>query len=262
MHEILSPSALAIQALGFKPAELPVATTDGRCGLCGIPVYKGKTPAKPFTPGAEFSAFEYLDPAAPALICGACTVVTSTTTGFMSRYSRALFMRHEAVRLSSAEDVAWMLLHAQPPYVAVCNTRSSGHVLWHAPVTYDQRSIGVVLGNTVLTINRDKVSQAREALARLAIVGNEALGAHYQWPVINLSMYGELTDMCRLIPSHERVLRGACEPQVIDDLDVFDQLNAGERWALSALLLARPKRNQSLDDFTKPPAVHRNIPSA
>jgi len=261
MTEIVSPTALAISAMGFKPAALPLSGTDGRCGLCAIPILKGKTPAKPFTPGPEFTAYEHLDVSAHAMICGACSVATSTTTGFMNRFSRAVFTEHEALRMSSAEDVAWMLLHAEPPFVAVFNTRSSGHVLWQAPVTYDHRFIGVVLGSTVLTIDRDKVLRAREALERLAVAGNAAMGAHYQWPVINLSMYDDLTDMCRLIPSHERVLRASGEPQVLNDLDVFDQLNAGERWALSALLLARPKRGQGLNDFARPPVLHRNAPS-
>ena len=255
-----SPTHLAVSAMGFALPKLDVATADGPCGLCGVQLTKGVTPAKAFDHNPEFGAFEHLHPGRGSLICAACVVVTSTTTGFMNRFSRAVFTEKRAYRLSAAEDICWMLLQAEPPFVAVFNTRSSGHVLWQAPVTYDRASIGVVLGSMPAAIRPEAVTGARTALGRLAEAGNEALGAHYQWPVFNLSLYDDVTDLCRLIPSHERVLRASDDPVVQRDLQVFDALSQAERWALSALLLARPKRSQSITDFQPPPILHRSKP--
>ena len=256
----ISPTELAVQAMGFALPRLEPSPVQSQCGLCGVPLHKGVTPAKAFEHSAEFGAFEHLHPARCELICAACVVATSTTTGFMNRFSRAVFTEHKAYRLSSSEDIAWMLLRAKPPFVAVFNMRSSGHVLWQAPVTYDRTCVGVVLGSVAASIRPDAVLAARGALGRLAKVGNEALGAHYQWPVFNLSLYDDVADLCRIIPSHERVLRASAEPAVHQDLQVFDSLNQGERWALTALLLARPKRSQSIDDFPTPPTLHRSNP--
>lgn len=258
---VVSPTELAVKAMGFALPKLAPAPVDACCGLCGIALEQGKSPAKAFEHGAEFGAFEHLHPQRGALICASCVVATSTTTGFMNRLSRAVFTEKKAYRMSSAEDVCWMLLKAPPPFVAVFNMRSSGHVLWQAPVTYDREQIGVVLGSVVCSINSQAVLRARAALGRLAEASNEALGAHYQWPVFNLSLYDDVVDLCRIIPSHERVLRASVVEQVQQDLQVFDALNQAERWALSALLLARPKRNQSLDDIAVPPVLHRTKPA-
>lgn len=255
-----SPTHMAVRALGFAPPKLPVSTVDAPCGLCGTALKKGVTPAKVFEHNAEFGAFENLHPGRGNLICASCAVATSTTTGFMNKFSRAVFTATKAYRLSAADDVGWMLMQALPPFVAVFNMRSSAHVLWQAPITYDRASIGVVLGGVVATIRPDEVLEAHGALGRLAQVGNEALGAHYQWPIFNLSLYDDVGDICRLIPSHERVLRASDEPAVQHDLQVFDALNQAERWALSALLLARPKRSQSIDNFPVPPVLQRANP--
>lgn len=258
---MLSPTHLAVKAMGFALPALPAAPHDAPCGLCGVALHKGATPAKAFEPGAEFGAFEHLHPGRGNMICAACAVATSTTTGFMNRFSRAVFTEGKAYRMTSAEDIGWMLLRADPPFVAVFNMRSSGHVLWQAPVTYNRNVLGIVLGTVVASIRPSAVLRAREALGRLAVVGNEALGAHYQWPVFNLSLYDDVTDLCRIIPSHERVLRASDDAQVLQDLSAFDGLNQAERWALSALLLARPKRSQDLDDFPIPPTLHRSKPA-
>ena len=256
-----SPSALALQSLGYKPARLPPSPVNGHCGLCGVQLVQGKTPARKFEPAMEFTAYEFLHPGRSEYICAACEVIASTTTGFMSRFSRAVFTPQGAHRLTSAEDVCWMALQLDPPFVAVFNTKSSAHVVWHAPVTYDCRSIGVVLGPQIITIDRHAVLLAREALARLTTVANLARGAHYQWPVFNLSLYDDVVDLCRLIPSHERVLRSSEDEQVLADLKVFDDLSPGDRWALSALLLTRAKRDTPVGTFDAPPLLHR-VPDA
>lgn len=253
----LSPSHMAVKALGFALPALPTSPQDVPCGLCGFPLRTGTTPAKPFTPSQEFGSFELLHPARSTLICAACDVVLSTKSGFLSRFSRAVFTEQAAYRLTSAEDIGWMLLRADPPFVAVYNTRASAHVIWQAPVTFDVHAIGVVVGPNVFSVNRTALLRAHAALGRLAVAGNEILGAHYQWPIFNLTLQDDLVDVCRLIPSHERVLRACSDNQVEEDLKVFDGLSLGERWGLAAMLLARPKRALPIDDFRPPPRLSR-----
>lgn len=258
----LSPSAIAVQAMGYPLPDLPLAQEEGVCGLCGIPIHKGITPVRKFVPSAEFGAHRHLDPARSGWICAACSVVTSGASGFTTRFSRALFTPTQAYRLSSAEDIAWLLMQAEPPFVAIFNTRSSAHMIWHAPVSYSRHAFGMTLGSITASLRPDAVLAAHAALSRLCAVSNTALNAHYQWPVFNLRMYDDLVDICRLIPSHERVLRDSNDPLVIADLRTFDNLNQAERWALSALLLARPKRGGTLGPFEQPPILDPATPNA
>ena len=173
----------------------------------------------------------------------------------MSKFSRAIFFENQACRLTSAEDIGWMITQAKPPFVAVYNTRASAHMLWRAPMTHDASAIGVAFGDSNVMIRPAAVLNARLALARLATIANSTMQAHYQWPVFGLSTYDDKPDLCRLIPTHERVLRDLTDKDVVRDLETFDALNRGERWALSALLLARPKRGQAISDFEQPPKL-------
>ena len=258
----LSPSAIAVQAMGYPLPDLPVAQEDGVCGLCGIPIRKGLTPVREFVPSPEFGAHKHLNPTRSGWICAPCAVVTSGASGFTTRFTRALFTPSKAYRLSSADDVAWMLMQAEPPFVAIFNTRSSAHMVWHAPVSYSRHEFGIVLGSISASIRPDAVLAAHAALSRLCEVSNHALHSHYQWPVFNLRMYDDLVDICRLIPTHERVLRDCKEPSVVADLRAFDNLNQAERWALSALLLAKPKRGGVLGPFEQPPILDQTSPVA
>ena len=254
----LSPSAIAVQAMGYPLPDLPVAQEEGVCGLCGVPIHKGLTPTRKFEPSPEFGAHKHINPSRGGWICAPCAVVTSGASGFTTRFSRALFTPTQAYRLSSAEDVAWMLTQAEPPFVAIFNTRSSAHMVWQAPVSYSRHEFGIALGNVCATIRPDAVLAAHGALSRLCDVSNQALQSHYQWPVFNLRMYDDLVDICRLIPAHERALRDNVDPLVVADLRTFDDMNQAERWALSALLLARPKRGGSLGPFERPPILDKS----
>lgn len=252
-----SPTHIAARALALELPDLPLATASATCGLCGCPIRKGETPARPYQPSPEFGAADHVHPQRSALVCAPCVAAMGGAAGLTTRYSRALFTLDAPYRLSSAEDIGWMLMHAKPPFVAVFNTRAAAHVLFQAPVTYDRDSIGIVVGGNAGVIRAPAVLAAHAALARLTECGNAVLRAHYQWAVLNLSLYDDVADVCRLIPSHERVLRASPDPQVGADLRTFDALSMLERWALSALLLARPKRGLSLGDFAAPPQLPR-----
>jgi len=253
---------MAVHAMRYPLPDLPVALADGICGLCGASLHKGLTPTRKFAPSAGFGAHKHLNPSSSAWICAPCAVVTSGASGFTNRFSRALFTVHKAFRLSSAEDVCWMITHAEPPFVAIFNTRSSAHMLWQAPVSYNRHAFGVVLGSVCASLRPDAVLAAHSALGRLCEVSNKALNAHYQWPVFNLGLYDDLVDICRLIPSHERVLRDSKDTMVVADLRTFDEMNQAERWALSALLLARPRRGGPLGPFEQPPILDQATPIA
>jgi CRISPR type IV-associated protein Csf1 len=259
-ERMLSPSFFATQALGLAMdtvTGIAPAKNDGPCGLCGVWLRKGETPAKEHQPAVDFGAADHLHPNRLAQICADCAVAVMSSSGLLTRYSRAIFTPQVAYRMSSAEDVGWMITQAQPPFVAIFNTKSSAHMLWQAPITHSRVQIGIALGGLVGTIRPSAVLEAHAALGRLTDVANEAMQSHYQWPVLNLTLYEDASDVCRLIPTHERILRQSQELQVRQDLQLFDALNLPERWALSALLLARPKRNLPIDDFAQPPTIEK-----
>lgn len=252
-----SASELATTALKIRMADLPPSQMTGPCGLCGVWLTKGESVAAPYRPSVDFGAADHLSPSRAAIICQACVAVVATGNGLLTRHSRALFTPTGAYRMSSAEDVGWMLTQAAAPFVAVFNTKSSAHIVWQTPVTHDRAVIYVSLGQHVGTIRPHAVMSARLALERMAVFANEIMESHYQWPVMNLSLYDDVVDVCRLIPTHERVLRQSEAHDIGEALSLFDDINLAERWALSALLLARPKRDQAVDNFKRPPVVEK-----
>ena len=244
MH-VESASAMACRALGLKaPAELVCADEACQCGLCGAPIAPGELVGQ-FKPARDFGAYMHLHPSRSDAMCVSCASVMATPR-LLTAWSRAVFTPTAALRMTTAQDVSWMLLHCPAPFAAIYNTRKSAHMVWQAPVTLDKRMVGVVWGSKVGWINVNRVLSARTALSSLAQKANAALGASYEWPVSGLSLRDDTPDLCELMPSHERVLRESKRADVHAELALFDSLNHCERWALSALLLAAPRRAQDV----------------
>ena len=242
-----SASALAAHAMRVAKPKLDGALWRTSCSLCGTAIEPGD-PAGGFD---DYGGFAHLVASHQSATCQACASILANSD-FLTTYSRAVFTPAGGFRMTQATDIAWMLLHAEPPFLAVFNTRKSAHVICHGPVTLDRRAIGIVMGSVVGTIRPTRVLEAREALARLTDRANAALSGRYIWAVEGLSIRDD--SMCEMLPSHDDWLRKCAD--VADDLERFDGLNLVERWALSALLLAAPDRDHPLQ-FSAPPDLRQ-----
>lgn len=238
MIKAFSPSELAVQALQLSIPELPVSATDCKCGLCGACLIEGSTPCTPYRPPLDFSS-EQLHPRRAGLVCAHCAALLAYPDS-LTKYSRAVFTPEGAYRLTTAQDVAWLLLQAPTPLLAVFNTRKSAHMIWHTPVTYDRRLIGITWGKVTGTIRTQCVQAAYEGLKVLATHYNAHSKANIPWPVDGLSLRDENLHMAQLLPSHDLMLRQCDKPHITEALEAFDKLTQCERWALSAILLTSP----------------------
>ena len=227
---------MAALALNLAMPELPpLAQDDCDCGLCGQYLQKGVSAAKAYRPPTDF-AHEHIHPRRSAWICSSCAAILAEPR-MLTQFSRAIYQPHVARRMTTASDVAWMLLAAPAPFLAVYNTRKSAHTIWHAPVTYDKRAIGITWSNHDGTIRLNAVGAAYTALARLSAAYNSTTRAKFGWPVQGLSLRDDLSHYCQLLPSHDMRLRASTDEQIQSDLNAFDKLSLVERWALCAILM-------------------------
>lgn len=249
----LSPSQIAVSALALPTPSLETSSLSCQCGLCGQTITAGYTPAMPYSPPVDFAS-EQLHPRRAAWVCSDCSALLANPLT-LTKYSRAVLTLNGGYRLTTAQDVGWLLLHAPAPLVAVFNTRKSAHMIWHTPVTYDKRAIGIAWAKSSAVIRTQRVQAAYEALARLSKHYNSKTRANYTWPVEGLSLRDDNIHMCQLLPSHEHLLRRSDEPAIQADLDAFDSLNQCERWALSAILLTAPNLETCWEnlEFQQPP---------
>lgn len=251
MIQALSPSELAVQALQLQIPALTASTTDCTCGLCGTPIYAGITPCSSYTPALDF-ACEQLHPRRASTICSHCTALLSCPDA-LTKYSRAVFTKDGAYRLTTAQDVVWLLTNAPTPLTAVFNTRKSAHMIWQTPVTYDRRLIGITWGKITGIIRTQCVKDAYEGLKVLAAYFNANTRANISWPVDGLTLRDDNVHMAQLLPSHDHMLRQCEETHIVHALDAFDRLTQCERWALSAILLTAPSPSTAWGELGQRP---------
>lgn len=252
----ISPCEIVAKSLKLDyPKELNVANTTCHCGLCGLALQAGETSCTEYSPPLDFAS-EQIHPRRSAMVCSHCSAVLACTN-VLTKYSRSVFTSQGAYRLTTAQDVLWLIKEAQGPLVAVYNTRKSAHMVWHTPVTYDRRAIAITWGKVTGVMRTNRIQAAYEALARLSAHYNSQTKANIPWPVDGLTLRDENVHMCQLLPSHDRALRASEDQDVQADLEAFDRLNQCERWALSAILLTAPSASTGWDDLSaKQPPPH------
>lgn len=254
-HHSISPSSLAAAALKLPtPQGLAPSPEDCACGLCGQLLLAHKSPACPYTPALDFAS-DALHPCRAALICSDCTAVMAYPDA-LTRYSRAVFTEQGAYKLTTANDVLWLLKEAPAPLVAIYNTRKSAHMIWRTPVTHDKRVISITWGAITGIIRTSLVERAYEALRLLAKHFNANSKSSIAWPVDGLSLRDDNLHSGQLLPSHDHMLRRSDDSEIQAALNDFDALNQCERWALSAVLLTSPKSTMTWHDLNpKPPSL-------
>jgi len=248
----LSPSRLAMQAIGFKPEGIPwhEATT---CSCCGTLIKPGDLALKSSF-GASFTDDHSLA-ARTGVVCADCQALMSAPA--MKAFQMALITADGVYNLSKDEHRAWMLLDPpKPPYVAVISDSMNQHLVWRTPVTIDNNLQYVRLGQRVLKIRRELLMQAMEWARDAVIAAHEEKMEAASAPKADSTRKPKNPKADQVLPKHpfvrlDRKLghmeHGAIRSNILASgrarpfIERLLQLNPGELWALSILSKAKPE---------------------
>lgn len=260
MNAIVSPSALAIKAVGLERVGTLICNDEiaanHRCAVCGDTLKTGD-PIDEMNLPDSFTNHSSLAIPGGKYRCGACAAVMGTSE-FQMGLSTVLVSKDGCYPIMRKENRAWAFLNPpEAPFYITIQDSQQQHVAWRAPVTTSRDLILLRLGEKILRLRRPLLVRAREAAIRL----HEARAA------LEAGSDGDQKNTKRgkgrpssASDSYENpftsdwkmqgVGSGALKSWVIDlieqnrvadaDMDCLLSLNAGEVLALTAILHFSP----------------------
>ncbi len=257
MKSIISPSLLAIKALGIEPEGTEVAKDDCECAVCGTAIRSGEVVDNLRLPESFTNRAALANPSG-RFRCGACTAVM-TRKEFQMGLSTAIFGADGYFPIMKKESRAWAFMNPpQPPFSICIQNAQQQHVVWRAPVTLSRDLLLVRVGEQVVRIRREKLMAAR----LVAISLNEKRQAPEQTNSAGskrqrgrpetLSLESPFISDWKLQSAEGGRIKWWVEKLstngLVDqsDLDLLFSLNGGEVWALSAVL-ADPVQPESIN---------------
>lgn len=257
---IISPSAIAISSVGLALSGDYIndsPTMALTCTVCGASIGEGQR-YDDFTPTSSFTNQLALALPGGKHICGACKTVM-TTGEFQMKFATGLFCNDGFFPIMRKEHRAWAFLTPPAtPFVVTIQTAKQQHVVWRAPVTISRDLILVRVGEQIIRLRRQRLVSAREAALRLdearkqADAGKSKKSAApkpddaAESPFVTDWKFQSTAGGVMKRWSSELIKQGAISES---DKIALTTLNAGEVWALQAVLHRTP---------TKPEAVSIN----
>ena len=257
---VISPSAIALQALNLAPKGDRVAREEDviRCAMCGTLVQ----------PGEVFSLLKLkesftnqLEMAIPGgkHVCGACHVVMNTGA-FQMSLATCVVSASGFFPVMKKENRAWAFLEPpEPPFFITVQNAQQQHIVWRAPVSLSKDLILVRVGEQVLRLRRPHLIKARDIVFRLdeyrrnaAQTGKKAKKApeFAESPFVADWKY-QSTEGGAVKYWYSNTnpdAPGLVESGVVtpDEHALLMSLNAGEAWALQAVLHYKPAKPDCL----------------
>ncbi len=247
---IISPSAIALQALGLHPSGNLKATASGptiRCAMCGADIEPGALYDKLDLPESFTNKLAMAIPGGEH-ICGACKAVMNEGA-FQQSLSTAIVSAKGYFPIMKKENRAWAFLEPpEPPFFVTIQNAQQQHVVWRAPVSLSREIILVRVGEQVLRLRRQKLKAAREIVLRLddfrhrvsvhdckARTPKKAAAAQdaAESPFVADWKY-QSADGGAMKQWYRDLVAAGNVPK--EDQAVLTSLNAGEAWALQAVL--------------------------
>lgn len=244
---IISPSALAIKALGLSAEGTMDCPEETQCAVCGAKIAVGERIDDLALP-PSFTNHATLAHPGGKYRCGACTAVM-TRKEFQMGLSTALVSAAGYFPIIRKENRAWAFLTPPEPPFAICiQNAQQQHTVWRAPVSLSKDLLLVRVGEQVVRLRRRYLVAARETalmlndkraemLAAEKRQRGRPLGADPESPFLNdwklqSAVGGRLKGWVPPLLKH-----GYVTPE---DLLPIEQLNGGEAWALTAVLHLNP----------------------
>lgn len=251
---ILSPSLIAIRALGLEPSGTMICEAEAgeRCAVCGDTLRKGE-PIDTLDLPPSFTNHSSLAIPGGHYRCGACTTVMTNGANFQMGLSTCIASASEGYfPIMKKEHRAWAFLTPpEPPFIITIQNAQQQHTVWRAPVSTSRDILMVRLGEQVLRLRRQKLVAAREAAIRLDAAINAARedkpgrGRPARSPE---SIESPFFSDWKGQDAQGGQLKKAAADQIasgaISDSDIaaLTTLNSGEIWALTAVLHLSPVR--------------------
>ena len=165
---IISPSAIALQALNLAPQGDHVAHKEDsiRCAMCGTFVNPGETYSFLMLKESFTNQLAMAIPGGTH-VCGACHVVMNTGA-FQMSLATAVVSASGYFPIMKKENRAWAFLDPpEPPFFITVQNAQQQHVVWRAPVSLSKDLILVRVGEQILRLRRPQLIKARDIVFRL-----------------------------------------------------------------------------------------------
>lgn len=255
---IISPSAIAIDALGIQPEGTMICNAEAgqRCAVCGVTLRTGE-PIDTLRLPDSFTNHASLAIPGGEYRCGACTAVMTRGPNFMMALATCVASRDDGyLPMMKKEHRAWAFLTPpKPPFIMAVQNAQQQHTVWRAPVSLSRDLFFVRIGEQVVSIRREKLAAAREAAigvdAAIRAAGEGAKagrGRPAKTDSVENPFYSDW--------KYQDATGGQLKPYVLEaikqqlialpDLDALTCLTGGEIWALTAVLHLTPVRPESV----------------
>jgi len=240
---MLSPSDIVVKAAGLSLPKGEAATSNGRCAMCGKVHHIGDG-VFPFEPETSFTDIASLSDPTSRYTCTACVAIWNGE--IMRAVGRTVINSEGVFPANKSMHIAyWLLNPPKPPFLFMLSDQQLQHLAWRTPVNYSQKIFQIRFGSKLLTIRRDRLTDAVAScntLCAAASVGRK--GAALKSPFMSLTRD---LDSVRHGKFNPNVLKAvASNPELSVHIDRINQLSPGEMWALSTVLYAVPERPDAL----------------
>lgn len=246
----VSPSAVYRMAAQLKPAGDEAVPADTHCILCAAVLQAGVMAGRPFGRKANETAKKVLGDSfnnkldlramTGTHVCGDCLALWNSD--WLGRYSKSFACSEGVFFLQRNEDVAAFLLKVpKPPFVAIFSTKKQAHMIWRTPVSYSQDVFFLRIDDEILTIRRERLMAAWEALRKVEKVMAEVKPAgktrNLKPPAALFARELDSAKVGMLRPDVEALLMETGHQETIASLN---SLSIGEWWALNFLRFVDP----------------------
>ncbi len=239
---MISPSLIAVRALGLTLEGTRACSAEEArqpCAVCGGALLEGE-PVDDCALPHSFTNHSALAHPGGALRCGACTTIMVRSV-FQMQCATAVFCADGCFPIMRREHRAWLIqTPPEPPFVVTVQNAKQQHVVWRAPVTLSRDLVLVRVGEQILRLRMPLLARAAQAARALVAAAKEsgkrkpskeAENPFVNDPKLQASEMGCLKEWAR--ESLPALPAETARPLL--------HLNAGEIWALNAMLLGAPE---------------------
>jgi CRISPR type IV-associated protein Csf1 len=236
----LTSSRLAAVAAGHIPVTTETAMDDGHCTMCAGAIRRGER-YMPASFGRSFTDRAYLAAPSSLMLCGHCAAIRDKL--FLQTLSSSVVTRDAFYRFASNNDRAWFFLNPpEPPFIAYTTNAQMQHLIWRTPVSWSRDVFHVRYGHNLLTIRHARLLRGLKAARRLvtALNADTTSGKKRKSSYTLRSPFSALDRELSTLEHgylRQQLRQMAATNQDIQlDVALVESLNAGELWALTALL--------------------------